>query len=159
MENNPELALKDYLSNYRTLCEPSSPKHFAHCCSRLLDNKAQQYGDGLVGFFLSVVKKTKHTSSANVMTKMSCVWQCEGGGFLEELLLPSVSDQAVCSAHSTGCTAAAAGRRWPRGWHHTRGHRPKRWHTSLRQQSNVKRLGIPEELKKFLPLMVGNRSS
>lgn len=56
MENNPELALKDYLSNYRTRCEPSSPKNFAHCCSTLLDNKAQQYGDSLV-FFLLLSKK------------------------------------------------------------------------------------------------------
>lgn len=43
-----------------------------------------------------------------------CVQQGEGRGFLEELFLSRVSDQAVRSAHSTG-SPAAAGCRWERG--------------------------------------------
>ena len=46
-----------------------------------------------------------------------CVWQCEGGGFLEELFLPGVSGEAVGSAHSAGSPAAAAAGQWGQGGH------------------------------------------
>ena len=52
-----------------------------------------------------------------------CVRQCEGGGFLEELFLPGVSDQAVSSAHSAGSPAAAEGRWGQRGQCFTWGRR------------------------------------
>lgn len=47
-----------------------------------------------------------------------CVWQCEGGGVLEELFLPGVSGEAVGSADSAGSPAAAAAAgRWGQGGH------------------------------------------
>lgn len=47
------------------------------------------------------------TRYSNIL-KCVCFGQCEGGGFLEELFLPSVSDQAISSTHSIGSPAAAA---------------------------------------------------
>ena len=60
--------------------------------------------------------------SAGVLTRHNlkicvCVWQCEGGGVLEELFLPSVSGEAVGSADSAGSPAAAAAGRGGQGGH------------------------------------------